>query len=67
MDNYVRIDFLFYNQMLASGCNYLRADVTFEVGDGACVQFWYGQWCGHLPLKDLYPDLFACLVDSWEA
>ena len=28
-------------------------------GEGFRIQFWYDLWCGQIPLKDLYPDLFS--------
>ena len=35
--------------------------------EGHCIRFYYDPWYGHTPLKDLYPDLFACFVskESW--
>lgn len=27
-------------------------------------QFWCDPWSGHLPLRELYPDLFACSVSK---
>ena len=32
------------------------------MGAGHHIQFWYNPWSGHPPLKDLYPNLFACSV-----
>uniref|UniRef100_A0A7N2RB15 BPL/LPL catalytic domain-containing protein n=1 Tax=Quercus lobata TaxID=97700 RepID=A0A7N2RB15_QUELO len=29
------------------------------VGEGFHIRFWYDLWCGQIPLKDLYPDLFS--------
>lgn len=32
-----------------------------------CIRFWHDLWCGHIPLKDLYPDLFSRALgkDVW--
>jgi hypothetical protein len=39
----------------------------FEVRDGSRVLFWHDVWCGELPLKILFPDLFniACAKEAW--
>ena len=28
-------------------------------GEGFRIRFWYDLWCGQIPLKDLYPDIFS--------
>ena len=35
--------------------------------EGHHICFWYDPWSGSIPLKDLYPDLFACAVskEAW--
>ena len=33
-------------------------------GKGHRIRFWYDPWSGPIPLKDLYPDLFACSVSK---
>ena len=33
-------------------------------GKGHCIRFWYDPWSGPIPLKDLYPDLFACAISK---
>jgi hypothetical protein len=40
--------------------------VCYEV-DGSKVLFWHDVWCGELPLKVLFPELFtiACGKDAW--
>jgi hypothetical protein len=41
--------------------------VRYEVGDGSKVLFWHDMWCGKLPLKILFPELFTitCGKDAW--
>jgi hypothetical protein len=34
--------------------------VAFEVGVGDRIRFWIDRWCGDRPLKDIFPDLYAC-------
>ena len=36
------------------------AYVDFEVGIGDRICFWIDRWCGDRPLKDVFPDLYAC-------
>jgi hypothetical protein len=36
------------------------AYVDFEVGIGDRIRFWIDRWCGERPLKDVFPDLYAC-------
>ena len=33
--------------------------VLYVAGEGLHIRFWYDLWCGHIPLKDLCPDLFS--------
>ena len=37
------------------------------MGEGHHIRFWYEPWCGPIPLKDLYPDLFAHIFskEAW--
>ena len=34
------------------------------MGEGNRNWFWYDPWSGHLPLRELYPDLYACFVSK---
>jgi hypothetical protein len=38
----------------------------FEVGDSSKVNLWHDVWCGVLPLKGAFPEMFsiACLRDA---
>jgi hypothetical protein len=49
------------------GWDAFAAHVRYEVGDGSKVLFWHDVWCGDLPLKTLFPELFiiACGKDAW--
>jgi hypothetical protein len=42
------------------GWDDFRRYTSFEVGLGSKVLFWHDKWCTELPLKDVYPVLFAC-------
>jgi len=39
----------------------------YVVGEGHRVRFWNNPWNGPIPLKDPYPDIFACSVskETW--
>uniref|UniRef100_A0A2N9GID8 OBG-type G domain-containing protein n=1 Tax=Fagus sylvatica TaxID=28930 RepID=A0A2N9GID8_FAGSY len=34
--------------------------VDLVVGNGDRILFWIDRWCGDRPLKDVFPDLYAC-------
>ena len=42
------------------GWDDFRRHTSFEVGLGTKVLFWHDRWCIDLPLKEMYPVLFAC-------
>ena len=52
---------------IREGAESFFGHVLYVVGEGLCILFWYDLWCGHIPLKDLYPDLFSCALskDAW--
>jgi hypothetical protein len=41
--------------------------VRYEIGNGSKVLFWHDVWCGEIPLKTLFPELFliASGKDAW--
>jgi hypothetical protein len=45
---------------IVRGWDDFRRYTSFEVGLGSKVLFWHDKWCTELPLKDVYPVLFAC-------
>lgn len=40
-----------------------KVGLAFVMGDGRCVCFWIDAWCGERPLRDVYPDIYAMVVD----
>ena len=42
------------------GWNAFSAHVKYKVGRGNRVRLWHDRWCGDVPLKDSFPDLYAC-------
>ena len=36
--------------------------MVYAVGEGNRIRFWHDPWSGPIPLKELYPELFACAV-----
>ncbi len=38
--------------------------VRYVVGDGMWVSFWGDRWCGGIPLKEKFPELYSCTVDK---
>jgi hypothetical protein len=32
--------------------------ISFGVGDGSHIRFWYDTWCGDRSLKEAFPELF---------
>lgn len=54
--------------------NCIRGDnfhcfVTFKVGDGSCITFWFDPWCGESSLKDIFlePLGLACINEAYVA
>ena len=36
--------------------------LSFVAGEGTRIRFWHDRWIGDNTLKDLYPELYACLA-----
>ena len=34
--------------------------IVYVVGEGHRIRFWHDPWSGHIPLKNLFPDQYAC-------
>jgi hypothetical protein len=49
------------------GWDAFAAHVRYEIGNGSKVQFWHDLWCGEIPLKILFPELFLIArgKDAW--
>ena len=39
-------------------------NLSFELGDGTRLRFVHDVWCRNHSLKELYPSLYACLLDQ---
>ena len=41
--------------------------VRYDIGDGSKLIFWHDVWCGELPLKIVFLELYniACNKDAW--
>jgi hypothetical protein len=52
---------------ITRGWDAFAAHVRYEVEDGSLILFWHDVWCGDLPLKLLFPELYtiACGKDTW--
>ena len=44
---------------IREGAESFFGHVLHVVGEGLRIRFWFDLWCGHIPLKDLYPNLFS--------
>ncbi|GFY81333.1 hypothetical protein Acr_01g0011420 [Actinidia rufa] len=36
-----------------------RPHISYQLGNGRNISFWHDDWCGHMPLQDRFPKLFA--------
>ena len=52
---------------IRKGAKSFFGHMLYVVGEGLRIRLWYDLWCGHIPLKDLYPDLFSHALgkDVW--
>ena len=48
---------------ISSGWSDFVAYVDFEVDIGDRIRFWIDHWCGDRPLKNVFPDLYACTAN----
>jgi hypothetical protein len=49
------------------GWDAFAAHVRYEIGNGSKVLFWHDMWCGEIPLKTFFPELFLIArgKDAW--
>ena len=47
---------------IRKGANNFFSHVGYVAGKGNRIRFWHDPWSGPTPLKELYPELFACVV-----
>ena len=38
--------------------------MLYAAGEGICIRFWHDPWSSSISLKDLYLEMFACVVDK---
>ena len=52
---------------IRKGAESFFGHVLYMAGEGLHIRFWYDLWCGYIPLKDLYLDLFSRAMgkDAW--
>ena len=41
--------------------------IMYNLGEGYYVSFWHDPWSGSIPLKELFPAMFACSLskEAW--
>ena len=49
---------------ISKGWDQFSKFLKFKVGDGSQTRFWSDEWCGGLPLKELFPDLYQITRDK---
>jgi|UniRef100_A0A2N9JBP0 hypothetical protein len=45
---------------ILSGWDFFKQHVELVAGLGNRIRFWHDSWCGDVPLKSMFPVLFAC-------
>ena len=53
-------------------CGDFRYHVAYQLANSRKISFWNDDWCGQMPLRDRFPELFALatfqdalVADSW--
>ena len=49
---------------IKEGTEKFFSQIQFNVGEGCRVSFWHDPWCGPIPLKELFPAMFACSLSK---
>ena len=47
---------------IRKGADNFFSHVVYAAGEGNHIRFWHDPWSGPIPLKELYPELFACAM-----
>ena len=52
---------------IRKGAEGFFSHVLYVAEEGLRIRFWYDLWCGHIPLKDLYLNLFSSAIgkEAW--
>ena len=52
---------------IKEGTKKLFSQILYNVGEGCRDSFWHDPWCGPIPLKELFPTMFACSLskEAW--
>ena len=52
---------------IKEGTEKFFSQIQYNMGVGCRVSFWRDPWCGPIPLKELFPAMFACSLskDAW--
>ena len=53
-----------YGRILGKVQNNFFGHAVYAAGEGNRIRFWHDPWSGPISLKELYPELFACVVDQ---
>ena len=51
-------------QSISEGWENFAKHLSFVVGNGSRILFWYNKWTRDVPLKILYPQLFMCSANK---
>ena len=49
-------------KIIRKGADNFFGHVVYAMGEGNRIRFWHDPWSGPSPLKELYPELFACAM-----
>ena len=52
---------------IKEGIEKFFSQILYNVGEGRRVSFWHDPWSGPIPLKELFPAMFACSLskEAW--